>query len=92
MILGFYQEYLNAISTINLTILLPIALGLLIGGIIFLILLKILFEHFKIHTYFGIIGFTLSSVFVLYPGFNFNTEGVISLVLCLLAFGVSCKI
>lgn len=92
MILGIYQEYLNAIATINLTILLPIALGLVIGCVMFLFLLKFLFEHFKIHTYFGIIGFTISSVFVLYPRFSLNSEGIISLVLCLLAFGVSCKI
>ncbi|MBE5820516.1 MAG: DUF368 domain-containing protein [Clostridiales bacterium] len=92
MILGIYQTYLDAIATLNLSILFPIALGLLIGGVIFLILLKFLFEHFKIHTYFGIIGFTLSSVFVLYPGFNLNAEGIISLILCVLAFGLSCKI
>lgn len=92
MILGIYQTYLNAIATLNLSILFPIALGLLIGGIIFLVLLNFLFEHFKVHTYFGIIGFTISSVFVLYPGFTLNLEGIISLILCVLAFGVSCRI
>ena len=92
MILGIYQTYLDAIVTLNLNILLPIIIGLIIGGIIFLILLKFLFEHFKIHTYFGIIGFTISSVLILYPGFSLNLEGIISLILCVLAFGVSCKI
>ncbi|MBQ6991300.1 MAG: DUF368 domain-containing protein [Clostridia bacterium] len=92
MILGIYQTYLDAIVTLNLNILLPIIIGLIIGGIIFLILLKFLFEHFKIHTYFGIIGFTISSVFVLYPGFSLTIEGIISLILCVLAFWVSCRI
>lgn len=92
MILGIYQTYLEAIATLNLSILFPIALGLLMGGVIFLILLKFLFEHFKVLTYFGIIGFTISSVFVLYSGFTLNLEGIISLILCVLAFGVSCRI
>lgn len=92
MMLGIYQTYLDAIVNLNLTILIPIIIGLVIGCILFLILLKFLFEHFKVHTYFAIIGFTLSSVLVIYPRFSFDLEGIISLVLCVLAFILSFKI
>ena len=69
MILNIYQTYLLAISSLNFTILMPIALGLAIGSIIFLNLINFLFKYLKSYTYFAIMGFILGSSFVLYPRF-----------------------
>lgn len=86
MMLGLYELYLSAISTINLSILIPIAIGLLIGGIIFLTLINFLFKFAKSYTYFGIIGFILGSILVIYPGFAFDAHGLISLFLLVISF------
>lgn len=86
MMLGLYELYLSAISTINLSILVPMAIGLLIGGLIFLCLINFLFKFAKSYTYFGIIGFILGSILVIYPGFTFDIHGLISLLLLVISF------
>ena len=86
MLLGIYPIYLSAISTINLYILIPIGIGLVVGGIIFLKIIDLLFKNFFAETYYSIIGFTLSSIFVLFPGFTFNIQGIISIFLLVICF------
>lgn len=89
MILNIYPTYLNAISTLNLSILIPIGIGLIIGGLIFLKITHFLLEKFKSYTYFAIIGFVIGSIPVLYPGFQFNLTGIISILLFFICFFIS---
>ena len=86
MMFGLYEMYLNAISTVNLTFLFPIGIGLIIGGIICLFIMNLLFKIAKSYTYFAIIGFILGSIFVIYPGFTFDLHGCISIILFILCF------
>ena len=67
MILGVYTTYLSAIASVNLNILFPMGIGLLIGSILFLRLIQFLFSKYYSQTFYGIIGFVLGSVLVLYP-------------------------
>ena len=90
--LGMYQIYLNAISSLNLSILLPLGIGLLIGGLLFLCLINFLFKFVKSYTYFGIIGFVLGSIFVIYPGLSFNMQGIISICLLIFSFVLGLKL
>ena len=92
MFLGIYEIYISAIASLNLSILIPIGIGFAIGGIIFLVLIKFLFKIAKSYTYFAIIGFVLCSVFVIYPGFSFNTQGIISIVLLIVSFIAGIKL
>lgn len=92
MLLGIYEIYLSAIASLNLSILIPIGIGFLIGGIIFLFLMNFLFKIAKSYTYFAIIGFILGSIFVVYPGFSFNLEGVISIILFAISFILAYKL
>lgn len=69
MLLGTYELYLSAVSSINIFILLPMGLGLIIGGISFLKLIKYAFTHYFSQTYYIIIGFVFGSLPVLYPRF-----------------------
>ena len=92
MMLGMYQIYLNAISSLNLSILLPLGIGLLIGGLLFLCLINFLFKFVKSYTYFGIIGFVLGSIFVIYPGFSFNMQGIFSIFLLIVSFILGLKL
>ena len=91
MLLGIYEIYISAIASLNLSILMPIGIGFAIGGIIFLVLINFLFKIAKSYTYFAIIGFVLGSVFVIYPGFDFNTQGIISIALLIISFIVAIK-
>lgn len=86
MMLGLYELYLSAISSLNLSFLLPVGIGLIIGGTLFLFLINILFKFVKSYTYFGIIGFILGSIFVIYPGFSFDVTGFTSIVILIASF------
>ena len=92
MLLGLYEMYLSAISTINLSFLIPIGIGLLIGGIIFLCIINFLFKIAKSYTYFAIIGFILGSIFVIYPRFSFDIPGWISIALLMISFMIGLKL
>ena len=84
MLLGVYDAYLISVSSIYLPVLIPMGIGLLIGSIICMKLIKFLLDKFHVQTFFCIIGFTLGSIFVLYPGFTFDINGLISILsLCL---------
>jgi len=67
MILGVYDIYLFAVSTIDLFVLIQMGIGLLLGGFIFLKLIKYCLENFHIQTYYSIIGFVLGSIPIIYP-------------------------
>ena len=92
MFLGIYELYLTSISTLNFSFLVPLGIGIIIGSIIFLIVFNFLFKRFKSHTYFGIIGFVLGSIFILYPGFTFNNKGLISIILFVICLIVGLKL
>ena len=67
MLLGIYESYLFSISTIYLPFLIPLCIGLFIGAIVFMKITKFLLDKYYAKTFFVIIGFTLGSIFVLYP-------------------------
>lgn len=92
MLLGIYEIYLSAIANLNLSILIPIGIGIAIGGIIFLVLINFLFKIAKSYTYFAIIGFLLGSVFVIYPGFHFDMQGIVSIVLLIISSFVGIRL
>ncbi len=79
MLLNVYTLYLNSIATINFSILIPLGIGLIIGGFIFLKIINFLFKHYCIKTYYIIIGFVISSLFVLFPEFYLNINYIISI-------------
>lgn len=80
MCLGVYGLYLDAVSTLNLTLLIPIGLGLVLGGIIFLSIINFFMKNFPSQTMYSIIGFTIASTFVLIPN-NFSFSNILFLLL-----------
>lgn len=89
MLLGLYEIYLSAITSLNFAILIPLGTGLIIGGLIFLIIMQFLFNNFKSYTYFAIIGFVISSIFVIYPGFSFDITGILAIIIFAVSFVAS---
>ena len=89
MLLGIYSTYLNGISTLSFNILIPMGIGLIIGGFIFMVITKFLLNKFHDVTFSGIIGFTVGSIFVLLPTFSSVTELIIILLCIILGFLIS---
>ena len=86
MLLGVYNTYLSAISSINFHILIPMGIGLILGSFVFMNIIKFLLDKYNQQTIFGIIGFSLGSVLILYPGYFFNLESLIGIFLLFLGF------
>ena len=89
MLIGVYSAYLTSIAGLYLPILIPIGIGLIIGCLICMKIIKYLLDNFYIQTFFSIIGFTVGSVFVLYPGITFDLRGLISILCFLLGWNIS---
>lgn len=86
MILGVYETYLSAISILNMHVLTPMLVGLIIGGFIFMKITKWLLDRYHYATITGIIGFSLVSIFILWPGYHFDFTSLISIVILILGF------
>lgn len=86
MLLGVYSTYLSAISMVNMNVLFPMVIGIGIGSILFMKLIQFLLNKFHSQTMFGIIGFSLGSVLILYPTYSFNLESLIGIILLVLGF------
>lgn len=67
MLLGIYDIYLFSVATMDLFVLIPMGIGLLLGGLIFLKLIQYCLSNFHVQTYYSIIGFVFGSIPILYP-------------------------
>ncbi len=89
MLLGVYSTYLSSVSYIYLPVLVPIAIGLISGGIIWMYITKFLLNKFYGPTFYSIIGFTLGSIMVLYPEISSPIEIIISILCIIIGFTIS---
>lgn len=84
MLLGIYSIYLTSVSNLYFPVLIPLGLGVMIGSFCFMKLTKYLLDHFYACTFFGMIGFTVGSIFVLLPSFSSIIDvmiGILSVIL-----------
>lgn len=86
MILGVYNTYISAISIVNMSVIFPMIIGIIIGSFVLMKIVKVLLTNFHSQTMFGIIGFSIGSLLVLYPNYSFNIESLISIILLFLGF------
>lgn len=86
MILGIYNTYLSAISSLNINILFPILIGIIIGSFFFMKIIQMLLNKYHSQAMFGIIGFGLGSIFILYPNYSLNISSFISIILLILGY------
>ncbi|MFD1032219.1 DUF368 domain-containing protein [Metaplanococcus flavidus] len=85
LLLGVYTTAINALSTLNIPIILTIGAGVMVGFIISSKAIRYLLENFTYVTYAAIIGLILGSLFVVFPGFASDT---FTLVTSLITFTV----
>ena len=88
MLLGVYNTYLSAISVVNMNVLFPMMFGAGIGCIIFMKIIQKLLNKYYSQTISGIIGFSLGSILIIYPGYSFNLESIISIIIIALGFAI----
>lgn len=89
MILGIYYTYLDAISGLNLQILVPLGIGLILGSIIWLNIIQKLLSKFHSQTFYSIIGFVFGSILIMYPGLTPNFNGIFSIFLFIICLFIS---
>lgn len=92
MLLGVYSIYLESVSFLNLSVLIPMGIGLFIGCILWLKIIQYLLSNFYVPTFFSIIGFVIGSIFILYPGITFDFNGISSILLFFMCMYLSFKL
>lgn len=85
LLIGVYSTAINALSTLNLPIVLAIGAGVMVGFVVSSKAISYLLEHFTYVTYAAIIGLILGSLFVVFPGF---AADAMTLVTSLITFTV----
>lgn len=85
LLIGVYSTAINALSTLNLPIVLAIGAGVMVGFVVSSKAISYLLEHFTYVTYAAIIGLILGSLFVVFPGFAADP---MTLVTSLITFAV----
>ncbi|MEZ0480919.1 DUF368 domain-containing protein [Planococcus sp. SSTMD024] len=78
LLIGVYSTAINALSTLNLPIVMAIGAGVIVGFVVSSKAISYLLEHFTYVTYAAIIGLILGSLFVVFPGFAADTMTLVT--------------
>ena len=70
LLIGFYETIITAVADLNLLVLVPFAVGLVIGLFTVTKLIKWLLKKYPRPTYSAILGFVLGSVLCIFPGWS----------------------
>ena len=89
MIMGVYEAILTAVSSLDIIILIPFAIGVGIGIILVSKLIDMLLEKFYGYTYYAILGFIIGSIIFIFPGFAFSLTDLASVITFVVGFTVS---
>ncbi|RAZ67844.1 DUF368 domain-containing protein [Planococcus maitriensis] len=85
LLIGVYSTAINALSTLNLPIVLAIGAGVMVGFVVSSKAISYLLEHFTYVTYAAIIGLILGSLFVVFPGFAADTMTLVTSLVTFMA-------
>ncbi len=87
LVLGLYEELIEAIKTFEFDFLIPLGAGIVIGVILVTKILEYVMVHFPKMTYFVILGFVLGSVIEIFPEITEWRMLIWAVGMCLLGFG-----
>lgn len=88
LVLGIYDELMCSISTLRLSFLVPLALGLLLGVVLTTRVLETAMNRHPQPTYLMILGFVFGSMAEVFPGIPSGTEFLVCLAALAAGFGV----
>lgn len=87
LILGYYELMTVSISKLNMIFIIPFAIGILVGIMAILKLIKYLLDKHYTRTYSCIVGFVVGSLLMVFPGLPVGVMGYIITVVCI-AIGI----
>ena len=86
MYLGVYPVLLEGLSGLDLSVLIPAGIGAVLSILVFAKIINLLFQKAYGYTYYAIFGFTIGSVFSIFPGIGWNWR----YLLCVLLLVIGC--
>ena len=92
LLLGVYPTVINALSTLNIPVIITVGAGISIGLVLTSKLITFLLSTFKVGTYSVMIGFIIGSIVVIYPGISGDQFLFFISVLAFIAGGFSAYI
>ena len=87
LILGYYELMTVSISKLNMIFIIPFAIGILVGIMAILKLIKYLLDKHYTRTYSCIVGFVIGSLLMVFPGLPVGVMGYVITVICI-AIGI----
>jgi putative membrane protein len=93
LLFGVYTTIITAITDFNIILLIPIALGVLLGLLVGAKIIDFVLQKFPQAAYFSILGFVIGSIPVLFDKIistnNFKTDGSLVIAACILIVGIA---
>ena len=89
MLLGFYENFLKAVATLDLTILFPMGIGLAVGVLFFAKLMDFLLREYYGITYYAVLGFVIGAIPEIISGYSFDWLGLVSVFCFFVGLAVS---
>lgn len=65
MFLGTYQALMQAVASLDFSVLLYVGIGFVLGALLLIKIVHYLFSHFHGYTYYGVLGFAAASIYAL---------------------------
>ena len=87
LILGYYELMTVSISKLNMIFIIPFAIGILVGIMAILKLIKYLLDKHYTITYSCIVGFVVGSLLMVFPGLPVGVMGYVITIICI-AIGI----
>ncbi len=84
LILGYYELMTISISKLNMVFIIPFAIGILVGIMAILKLIKYLLDNHYTRTYSCIVGFVVGSLLMIFPGLPSNIMGYVITIICII--------
>ena len=84
LILGYYELMTISISKLNMVFIIPFAIGILVGIMAILKLIKYLLDNHYTRTYSCIVGFVVGSLLMVFPGLPTNIMGYVITIVCII--------
>ena len=84
LILGYYELMTISISKLNMVFIIPFAIGILVGIMAILKLIKYLLDNHYTKTYSCIVGFVVGSLLMVFPGLPTNIMRYVITIVCII--------
>lgn len=80
LLIGMYYPILEAVSKLNILILLLVALGIVLGLLLFTKFIFYFLKRYPVFTAYLIMGLIIGSLIKLWPGISYDTRGIFCVV------------